>query len=90
MAFVKGDNETNDIFEKINKQYCMTNKFGRRRQRTNNLRDELFRGSIPSCDKRLVYHCANDTIYWLYIFSIKKESVAIIDALILFIIIRFC
>ena len=41
VAFVKGANERNEFFEKINKQFCMTNEFGRTRQRTNNLRDEL-------------------------------------------------
>ena len=41
VAFVKGAHE---FFEKINKQYYMTNKSGRTRQMTNNLRDELIWG----------------------------------------------
>ena len=38
---VKGANERNEFFVKINKQLCMMNKVGRTRQRTNNLREEL-------------------------------------------------
>ena len=39
----------------------------------------------------LVYHCANRTIERLkHIYSMKKESVEIIDALTLFILIRCC
>ena len=60
------------------------NKSGWTRQRTNNLRDELIWGWIPSGDK--VYHCTKKKkdIAVIYI-SNKKKSVAIIDALILFI-----
>ena len=43
VAFVKGANERNEFFEK-NKQLCITIKSGRKRQNTNNLRDELIRG----------------------------------------------
>ena len=53
----------------------MTNKFGRTRQRTNNLGDEMIWGGgwTPSGDKSLVYHCANRTIQRLSIFSIKRK-----------------
>ena len=68
----------------------MKNKFGWTRWRTYNLRDELIWGWTPSGDKRLVYHCAIRKIQYLHIFSIKKESIAIIDALILFTLIRCC
>ena len=44
VAFVKGASERNDFFTKINKQLYVTNKSGRTRQRTNNLRDELIWG----------------------------------------------
>ena len=47
VAFVKGADERNKFFEKINNQYSMTNKCGRTRQRTNNLRDELIWGRTP-------------------------------------------
>ena len=40
-AFVKEAYERNEFFENISKQYYMTNKSGRTRQRTNNLNDEL-------------------------------------------------
>ena len=41
VAFAKGASETNEFFENINKQLYMTNKPGRTRQRTKNLRVEL-------------------------------------------------
>ena len=43
VAFIKGANERNAFFEKKN-QRCMTNKSGRKKQRTNNLKDELIWG----------------------------------------------
>ena len=44
VEFVKGANERNKFFEKINKQHYMTTKSGRTKQRTNNLGDELIWG----------------------------------------------
>ena len=44
VAVVKGSNERNEFFEKVNRQLCMTNKSVRKRKRTNNLRDELIWG----------------------------------------------
>ena len=75
MALVKGANERNEFFEKINKQQCMTNKSGRTRQQNNNLRNELIWGWTPPGSKRLVYHCSNRTIELLSIFSMKKKKV---------------
>ena len=46
VAFVKEADDRNKFFEKVNNQLCMTNKCGRTRQRTNNLRDELIWGMI--------------------------------------------
>ena len=45
VAFVKGANESNEFFEKIESNIIiMTNMFGRTGQRSNNLRDELIWG----------------------------------------------
>ena len=41
VTIVKGTNERNAFFEKINKQLYMTNRSGRTMQRPNNLKNEL-------------------------------------------------
>ena len=83
----QGSQWKNEFFEKINKQSCLTNKFGWTSKRTNHLRDKLIWGWTPSSDKTLVNHCANRKRYGGYK---KKKSVALIDVLILFILKSCC
>ena len=56
VAFVKGADERNKFFEKINNQYCMTNKCGCTRQMTNNLRDELIWGMNSASELATMYY----------------------------------
>ena len=53
MAFVKGDNERNEFFEKNKQIVIYDEQAGRTGERTNNLRDELIRGRTPSDEKKL-------------------------------------
>ena len=50
MTFVKGANERNESFKKINKQLYMTNKSPRTRLGTNNLRVEQIWGHYLPLD----------------------------------------
>ena len=83
VAFVKGANEKNELFEK-NTQTVIYDEQGKclTISGTNWFGDELCQAA-----KVGVSHCANRTLY-INIFN-KKESVAIIDVLILFIFIRW-
>ena len=51
VAFVKRANERNKFFEKNKQTVIYDEQAGRTRLRTNNLRDELIWGRIPSVDK---------------------------------------
>ena len=62
VAFVKGADERNKFFEKINNQYCMTNKCGQTRQRTNNLRDKLIWGMNSASELATVYYYKHSSI----------------------------
>ena len=67
----------------------MTNKFGRTGRGSNNLKDELIGDELPLVTKVGVSLRQQNDITVRYIFN-KKESVANIDALILFILRFLC
>ena len=48
--------ERNKFYEKIKDRLCLTNKCGRTRQRTNNLRDELIWGMNSASELVTVYY----------------------------------
>ena len=62
----------------------MTNKSGRTKHRTNNLRDELNLGPIQSGDKGWCIIAPIERYSSYRYFQYKKKSLAIIDVLILF------
>ena len=82
---LKGAFERNDYFEKIKKKVLYDEQV-----RTNKAKDYQSQGRTDLGMNSMVYHCANRTVERLKIFSIKKESFAIIDVQILFILLRCC
>ena len=62
VAFVKGADERNKFFEKINSQKCMTNKGRQTRQRTSNLRDEPFVGMNSASELTTAYNYMHRSI----------------------------
>ena len=62
VAFVKRAEERNKLFEKVNNQLCMTNKCGRTRQRTNNLRGRTDLGMNSASEMATVYYYTRRSI----------------------------